>query len=106
MAVHDVSTFVAEDKPEIIDPIESNRHADYWRVIVQPEANTINLATGKRFNYYEAYASLSQQPGDVPRVFGRAKKSAHLINGRGKLPARIGRNNHLASNLPHPEKPS
>ncbi len=43
MQLQDMFKLVPEDKPEIIDSVVTQSHANYWRVIVQPKTDSINL---------------------------------------------------------------
>src|SRR5574337_1190428 len=60
---------VTKYKPEVVDTIKPQRHANYWRIAVQPEASTVHLRPHQRLDKDQPYASFCKDARDVANLF-------------------------------------
>src|SRR5262249_41293687 len=86
--VQDVLNFMPKDKPEIVDPIETDRHGDDWHFI-NPKRRPINLRIWQKLYDQKPNACVAEYFGHLPDLFRSNKQFLQLRKSRTKLCLRI-----------------
>jgi len=86
VALQDMLQLVAQHEPEVVDPIQAQRHRDHGLLIGQPKAGSIDLAAGNRLHDHEAHATLVQDARHVSGFLRRRAQCRHR-GSRGEIRA-------------------
>src|SRR5579883_504168 len=96
---------MAKHEPKIIDAVESERHSDNRRSLIQPKTYAIDFAAGQSLDDCKPDTSLMKHSGDMARILWIAEQITHALDRGGELRWHIQRRRHLACNVVNAEKP-
>src|SRR6266404_5709348 len=106
MQANHMLKFMAQHKPEVVDAIKTQRHADYWFFIGQPEAHAINFCTRQRFDNHVSDSAFSEYPRHLPYRGRRNQKFFKLRNHSVNRASRVTSSEHFACDFLHSIQPS